>query len=206
MGHLDYWKQLSSLSLYSLERRRERYQIIYTWHIIQGQVQNLSLNPVESSWHPRRGRECRIPGTTSTAAAIQTIREASLPIKGPKLFRCLPRYVRNTTGCSTEAFKWILDRYLKTVPDQPHIPGITQYRCCETNSITNWTCHPAQHVEPTLDDERHGQDLAAQRGSRSATSWGPHPQTPPSDYRVCEICLLRPSRTLPLRDWHDLLL
>ena len=187
MSSLNYWKQLSALSLYSLERRRERYQIIYTWRIIEGQVPNLSLNPVEYQWHPRRGRECHIPGITTTApSAIQTLREASLPIKGPRLFNCLPQHIRNASGCTTEAFKCMLDKYLKTVPDEPHIPGLTQYRRCESNSITDWTRHPAQHVEPMLDDERHDQDLAAHRGSRIATSWGPSPRTPPSDYRVSD--------------------
>ena len=188
MSSLNYWKQLSALSLYSLERRRERYQIIYTWRIIEGQVPNLSLNPVEYQWHPRRGRECHIPGITTTApSAIQTLREASLPIKGPRLFNCLPQHIRNASGCTTEAFKCMLDKYLKTVPDEPHIPGLTQYRRCESNSITDWTRHPAQHVEPMLDDERHDQDLAAHRGSRIATSWGPSPRTPPSDYRVSDL-------------------
>ena len=134
------------------------------------------------------GRECHIPGITTTApSAIQTLREASLPIKGPRLFNCLPQHIRNASGCTTEAFKCMLDKYLKTVPDEPHIPGLTQYRRCESNSITDWTRHPAQHVEPMLDDERHDQDLAAHRGSRIATSWGPSPRTPPSDYRVSDM-------------------
>ena len=30
VSHLDYWERLKILGLYSLERRRERYAIIYT--------------------------------------------------------------------------------------------------------------------------------------------------------------------------------
>ena len=33
--HLSYWEQLKETSLYSLERRRERYQVIYLWRILE---------------------------------------------------------------------------------------------------------------------------------------------------------------------------
>ena len=38
---MDYWTRLRELNLYSLQRRRERYIIIYVWKIIQGLVPNL---------------------------------------------------------------------------------------------------------------------------------------------------------------------
>jgi hypothetical protein len=41
-GHrLDYWEHLKSLRMCSQERRRERYRIIYTWKILEGQVPNI---------------------------------------------------------------------------------------------------------------------------------------------------------------------
>ena len=40
--HLSYWQQLQELSMYSLERRRERYISIYIWRIMEGQVPNFS--------------------------------------------------------------------------------------------------------------------------------------------------------------------
>jgi len=40
--NLNYWGKLKHLNLYSLERRRERYQIIYTWCIIEGLVPNFN--------------------------------------------------------------------------------------------------------------------------------------------------------------------
>ena len=42
MEQLPYWEQLHALSIYSLERRHERYLIIYTWRIMEGQVPNIS--------------------------------------------------------------------------------------------------------------------------------------------------------------------
>ena len=169
VGHMNYWEQLSALKIYSLQRRRERYQIIYTWRIIEGQVPNLSVNPVQVQWHPRRGRECRIPRIFTTASsAIQSIREASFPVRGPRLFNSLPRCIRNITGCKTETFKYALDRHIRTVPDEPSMPGLTQFLRCETNSLADWVRHlPAESMQ---DDECHGQDMDTPGGSRNATS------------------------------------
>ena len=38
------WQSLKELGLYSLQRRRERYQIIYLWSILEGQVPNILSN------------------------------------------------------------------------------------------------------------------------------------------------------------------
>ena len=39
--HLSYSKHLEVLKLYSLQRRRERYSIIYVWKIVEGLVPSL---------------------------------------------------------------------------------------------------------------------------------------------------------------------
>ena len=39
--HFDYWERLHELKLYSLQRRRERYIIIYIWKITQHMVPNI---------------------------------------------------------------------------------------------------------------------------------------------------------------------
>ena len=57
VAHLDYKDRLSALRLYSLQRRRERYLMIYVWKILEGHVMNLS-NPIMSRLSPRRGRYC----------------------------------------------------------------------------------------------------------------------------------------------------
>ena len=38
---LNYWERLHELELYSLQRRRERYIIIYIWKITQHMVPNI---------------------------------------------------------------------------------------------------------------------------------------------------------------------
>ena len=45
MNQFTYWGQLRTLNLYSMERRRKRYRIIYIWRILEGHVPNvLSTN------------------------------------------------------------------------------------------------------------------------------------------------------------------
>ena len=39
MDELVYWERLGKLGMFSQERRRERYQIIFIWKISQGLVQ-----------------------------------------------------------------------------------------------------------------------------------------------------------------------
>ena len=38
------------------------------------------------------------------------------------------REARDIKACSKEAFKAVLDKYLKTIPDKPQIPGYVTYR------------------------------------------------------------------------------
>ena len=139
MSGLSYWDQLAQLNLFSLERRRERYQIIYTWRILEGQVPNLDSTPVKSTFSDRRGRSCEIPTVASSASQrIKTIRFASLPFKGPRLFNSLPSTIRNLSECTLTTFKCALDRFLAELPDQPLIPSMTQHRLCDSNSIIDW--------------------------------------------------------------------
>ena len=141
MSTMSYWDQLSHLKQYSLERRRERYRIIYIWRILEGHVPNLissdsNSEKVTAKWHKRRGRECIVPRVNRKASQrIQTLIYASLPVRGQQLFNILPARIRNTTGCSVDCFKRKLDGYLNTVPDEPQIPGYTAQRRAETNSL-----------------------------------------------------------------------
>ena len=115
MHELNYWEQLQALSVYSLERRRERYLIIYVWRIMEGQVPNISTadnGGIRTKWHIRRGRCCLIPTVSNhSSQAIKSLRYASFAIHAPRLFNALPAHVRNITGCSVDSFKRQLDKY-----------------------------------------------------------------------------------------------
>ena len=128
---LDYWERLTELTMYSQERRRERYQIIYIWKVSQLLVKGYSL-PFYNS--PRRGRLVGLPPIANGCpAAVKQALEASLRVKGARLFNLLPKDLRDLEGVSLVTFKTGLDAWLGTVPDQPTIPG--RQRAAATNSL-----------------------------------------------------------------------
>ena len=128
---LDHWERLKRVNLYSQERRRERYMAIFLWKISEGKVRGYHVNFVEAG---RRGRMAVVkPNVSSAPAAVQRAREGSLGVKGCRVFNTLPDYIRNMKGCTVDSFKFALDKFLATVPDQPTIPGFSG--AAETNSL-----------------------------------------------------------------------
>ena len=111
--------------MYSQQRRSERYRIIYTWKILEGLVPNCGI---ESDTSMRRGRVCRVP-ITHGRQAVKSLREQSFQMSGPKLFNCLPKYLRDINKSSKLDFKEQLDLFLATLPDQPHIGDLIPNVC-----------------------------------------------------------------------------
>ena len=133
----DYWERLQHYRLYSLQRRRERYRIIYVWKIIEGIVPNLSgRSQVNTKQSFRFGRLCKVPHTpTNTTNKLQRLREGSFCINGPRLFNTLPSHLRNLSGVDLTDFKKELDKFLMTVADEPLTCGYTAHRRAESNSL-----------------------------------------------------------------------
>ena len=140
MRELNYWQRLAKLKLYSLQRRRERFIILYTWKIIQGLAPNVGADMYAIRWvmNARRGRLCLVPPVNNRSLQrIQTLREGSFSVTAPRLFNKLPHTLRNYTGDFT-SFKKALDKFLRTVPDQPSLPHY--YQSSEGNSLTQQIC------------------------------------------------------------------
>ena len=131
MQDKDYMDRLASLKMYTQERRRERYQIIFIWKISQGLVQGYHMVFTSSD---RRGRMA-VPHAVlrHTPAAVRRAREASLGVKGVKIFNLLPVWLRNLSGVTVDQFKGELDKFLSLVPDEPTLPG--RARAATTNSL-----------------------------------------------------------------------
>ena len=131
MEGLDYWERLQKLSMYSQERRRERYQIIFIWKLSQGLVTGYHLPFIQNV---RRGLLVAVPPMASnSSAAVRKARESSLQVKGARLFNLAPKDLRDMTGVSVDTFKAGLDAWLTSIPDQPTIPG--RHRAAITNSL-----------------------------------------------------------------------
>ena len=142
MENLNYWQRLEALKLYSLERRRERYMMIYIYKIIVGLAPNFEASRVVVTQRSdRRGLTCRVPPVNRAAMArVQSLQENSLPVLGARLFNLLPAETRGFSG-QLDNFKKQVDRFLSGVPDQPPLPHYYQI------SATNSLLHQVQQMQ-----------------------------------------------------------
>ena len=135
--NLTYWECLSKYKLYSLQRRRERYRIIYVWKILETLVPNTGSIGLQSHSTLRNGRCCSGQSVKPGApVALQSLRSATLGgVHGAQLFNCMPQTIRDKSNCSVDDFKKELDQVLLKIPDGPQIRGYTATRRRETNSV-----------------------------------------------------------------------
>ena len=122
MQSLEYSERLVSLKLYSLQRRRERYCIIYVWKIIEGLVPNFS-KPIVCSYSERRGRSCIISHVN--LGRLWSLAYNSFRWRAIRLFNVMPKYIRCISSFSVVSFKNKLDCYLKNIVDLPGRPGFS---------------------------------------------------------------------------------
>ena len=116
MFDLPYEDRLQQLKLYSLQRRRDRYQIIYIWKIMESLVANLDP-PIAVSTSSRLGRMC--VKSTVPRGHIGTLVYNSFKSNGIRLINSLPPAIRNITETDGNIFKQNLDHFLHSVTDEP---------------------------------------------------------------------------------------
>ena len=129
---LNYWQKLEYMTMYSQERRRDRYMVLFIWKLSQGLVHGYNIQFTSSKG--RRGR-IALPHlvVSSSPAAVRNARESSLGVKGVKIFNLLPPDIRNIDSNNIDIFKQSLDKFLTDIPDQPTIAGLG--RSAETNCL-----------------------------------------------------------------------
>ena len=119
--HLNYWKRLHELKLYSLQKRGERYIIIYIWKITQHMVPNIDGtmgHRIKTRKYKRLGTQCVIQYPT-TITIEQSLQENAITVFGPGLYNSLPKYLRDIEIVNTEKFKFELGKFLELFPDKP---------------------------------------------------------------------------------------
>jgi hypothetical protein len=135
--HMDYWDALKKLGLYSLQRRRERYQIIYVWTILEGISPNImadnGLPLITAKSTARRGQTIPLPAVKRTK--YSNLRYNSFPYHGARLYNKMPNSLRSLTQISKNKFKACLDSILKGVYDEPQILQYTSCRRAPSNSL-----------------------------------------------------------------------
>ena len=135
MNGLNYWDRLQTLRLYSVQRRRERYIILYVFKILHGLVPNCGLLFQENS---RTGIRAVVPMVKSTLPShIRKLRSNSFTHVAPLLYNLLPTCMRRMyiEKDPLSVFKRELDSVLSCVPDEPTIPGLI--RNVKSNSLVH---------------------------------------------------------------------
>ena len=113
---------VGSFQVYSRERTRERYYMIFVWEIAQNRISGYDL----TFSNGRTGRYCYVGSFDSSLTEDDQKREEnSLNVKGAKLFNMLPSDLRNYKG-DIKTFTDNLDNFLMDIPDNPKCP----YRQC----------------------------------------------------------------------------
>ena len=108
MEELDYHERLKKLNLYSLERRRERYLIIYGWQQLEKIKENVLRLTANKSRRDRRMVSPKIPNKANGKRLSQVEKRQiyNCPSrKVQRLFNCIPGSIRNITGVTTDTFK-----------------------------------------------------------------------------------------------------
>ena len=133
MESLDYYQRLKELKLYSAERRRDRYLVLYLFKIIQGRVPN----PGISHKYSRQGKVIITPPVKSSkSSAAETLYHNSFNRRASRLFNALPRHIRNLPDNTTpELLKRKLDKFLVSVPDEPRLPGYLPSNSSVSNKL-----------------------------------------------------------------------
>ena len=130
MDNLNYAQRLRKLKLYSVQRRHERYKIIYTYKIKEGIVPNIShTHGLQFKPNKRHGTICKIPSFPLYNNKAVGARNRSFALTASSLWNSLPKAIRDIRGVSVETFKRKLDTVLKHYPDEP--------RCSATGEYTN---------------------------------------------------------------------
>ena len=127
---INYWDRLASLKLMSLQRRRERYIIIYMWKMKEGLVPNHTS--IQWYYNERTGIRAMVPKIPRYKSRLH-IYENSFNVIGPRLWNIIP--TRCTTCPYLGSFKTMLQPFLNGIPD---LPPVGNYTCKNSNSLLDW--------------------------------------------------------------------
>ena len=103
--------------MYSIQRRNERFKIIYIYKIKEKLVPNISNKyGLTFKVHGRHGCKCDMP-TFPIRGRARKARDSSFAWTACNLWNSLPRYIRDIAGNNVVYFKNKLDKVLTFYPD-----------------------------------------------------------------------------------------
>ena len=131
--NLNYWQRLSEAKLFSIQRRNERFRILYTWKSLYGKVPSLGFK-LKSTL--RNGRFIIQDNDIHEKGISASVRRDSIFTMGPYLFNVLPVCIRNIDEDYAK-FKTVLDIFLSQIPDCPVMKGYITHNYDNNNRQTN---------------------------------------------------------------------
>ena len=129
----NYWELLKQMQLMSLQRRRERYIILFVWKTLH----NITLNDVGMTFRnsTRNGTVAVVPSLTKgSSQRNQSLYDSSFAVLRPRLWNTVPSNIK--TLDKFDNFKESLSVFLSKFPDEPPTQG---YTCSNSKSIVDWT-------------------------------------------------------------------
>ena len=149
---LPYCARLRKMKLSSIQRRHERYKILYIYKIKEGLVPNLPSHPLEQETfslqfhcNPRTGTTCFLPNHKQHHNPVDKARESSFAITASRLWNRLPPCISNLTNLPLHAFKSKLDKFLDIFPDEPRCNASGLYSDPNSGRYTNSIYHLASN-------------------------------------------------------------
>ena len=105
--------------MYSIQRKHERFKILYMYKIKEGLVPNISSKyGLTFNVHVRHGYKCDIPNFPIRGKA-RNVRDCSFAWTAGNLWNSLTKCVRDITGKDVVYFMNKLDKVLNFYPDIP---------------------------------------------------------------------------------------
>ena len=128
MEGLNYAQRLKELNMYSIQRRHERYKIIYVYKIKENLVPNISdTHGLQFFSSRRHGCMCRMPSYPLYHNRAVIARNNSFALTASLLWNSLPKHIRDISGLSVVTFKRRLDKVLMLYPDEPRCSATGLY-------------------------------------------------------------------------------
>ena len=179
--NMDYWDRLKHFKLYSMQRRRERYAIIYVWKVIHNLYPNpgIDLNNItaDHNTHPNQGIQVNLHQRSELTAHHDTnlpkwLENRSILERSCKLYNLLPIKLRQTLNQDQEpclsGFKANLDKWISRIPDQPTVQG--RFRPAATNSIIHQVAYISHEV--TQSENNRNNNRANKRRRERNNNYG----------------------------------
>lgn len=138
---IPYSRRLQIMRLYSVQRRVERYRILYIFKMLTGKVLDLGLKEKQSSGGRFWFQLVQAAHITRATGSTRTLIARSIMNQGPMLFNLLPEDLKMFCG-SVYLFKVQLDRFLQTIPDVPRTeseePAAQSLEGVPSNRLEDW--------------------------------------------------------------------